>query len=67
MVGHELRTGGAVEADGEQIGVRDGGVERVDRSGRRASCPALDGAGDHDGDALAQFAFELLDREQRRL
>ena len=53
VIRHQVGAGGAVESDGEQIGVGYGGVEGVDGLAGEHRSPALDGAGDHDGDALA--------------
>ena len=59
VVRHQIGTGGAVQADGEQIGVGDGGVEGVDGLAGEHGAPALDGAGDHHRDLDAQFALEV--------
>ena len=55
VVGHELRTGGAVQADREQIGVRDRGVERVGGLAGEHRAHRFDGARDHHRELEAEF------------
>ena len=61
VVRHQIRTGGAVHADGQQIVVGDGGVQCIDRLAAQHGAVAFDGDGGHHGDrnpeiALAAFA-----------
>ena len=67
VVRHQVRTGGAVQADRKQVGMRDRCVERVDGLPGEHRAPAFDGARNHQGNANAQFAFELRDGEHAGL
>ncbi len=67
MIRHQVRAGGAVESDGQKIGMRHGSVEGVDRLAGEHRSPALDGAGNHQRNTGAEFPFEPLHGDQTRL
>ena len=48
VVGHELRAGGAVEPDREEVDVLERGIERLDVLAGEHRAHGLDGAADHD-------------------
>ena len=67
VVGHEIGTGGAVQSDGEQVGVRHRSVERVDglageHRAHRSMVPET-----ITGISQAEFLAHAIDAEQRRL
>ena len=64
VIGHELGTGGAVEADREEFGVGDGGVEGVGCLAAEHGAGSFDSAGDHDGDDVTEFFAKAVDGEQ---
>ena len=64
MVRHELGTGGAVQPDGQQVGVSDGGEQRFGVLAGEHGAHGFDGAGNHDGDFDAGFVRKALDAEQ---
>ena len=67
VVGHELRSGGAVQPDGEQVGGRNRRIESVGRLAGQHRPHRFDGAGDHRRDAHAILFGESFDGQQRRL
>ena len=59
MIGHELGTGGAVEADAEQIDVLERRDERVGGLAGEHRAHGLDRARDHDREFVAEFVEQL--------
>ena len=56
VVGHQVRTGGAVHADAQQVVILDGSVERVDGLAAQHGAGAFDGDAGHHGDIDAEIA-----------
>ncbi len=71
MVGHELRPGGAVQADGNDVGVGQADPQRFGVLPRQHGAHGLDGAADHHrhtaAGGQAEFLIQPLDGQQRRL
>ncbi len=67
VVGHELRSGSAVQADGEQTGVRHRNIKCIDCLPAEHGAGALDGARNHDRNHRARLPHRLLSGEQRGL
>ena len=63
MIGHEAGAGGAVEADGEQVNVFEGCVERLDALPGQHCAHGFDGAADHNGQVRAKFFLRLLESD----
>ena len=64
QVGHELGTGSAVKADGEQAGGLERHPERVGGLPGEHGAHDLNGAGDHDGDLVADVPHDALGRDE---
>ena len=67
VVGHEVRAGGAVEADGEKIALGDRDVHRLDRLSGEHRAHGLDRHRQHDRDDAPGGRTALRDAEERRL
>ena len=64
VVRHELRTGGAIQADRKKVDVRNGTQECVGGLAGEHRAHRLDGPGDHYRNLAAQLAHDTLDSEQ---
>ncbi len=64
VVGHELRAGGAVQADGQQVRMRHRHPECVDGLPGEHGPHRLDGSRNHDRNRVADVAPSLLDAQQ---
>ena len=64
VIRHEIGAGGAVEADGEQIDVGEGGPKGVGGLAGEHGAGGFDGAGDHGGDTDAAFDLEAAEGEE---
>jgi hypothetical protein len=67
VIGHQIRTRRAVHSNGEQIVVGDGSVQSVDRLSAEHGAVSLDGHRSDHGNRNAEFAPQLLNRNQGRL
>ncbi len=63
VVGHELRACGAVQADGEEAQVLEGGVERFNPLAGQHGPHRLDGRAHHQGKIRPQLPLGLLDAD----
>src|SRR6185369_2766839 len=66
VIGHQLRAGGAVEADVEQVGVEERDGERFGVLAAEHGAGGLDGGGDGDGDLPAGVGEGAVDADQGR-
>src|SRR5215472_6617285 len=67
MIGHELRAGGAVESDGEEVEVLQGGIERIHPLPGQHGPHGLDGAADHERQRAPGLRESPLHADGRRL
>ena len=67
VVGHQVRTGGAVHADAQQVVILDGSVERVDGLAAQHGSGPLDGDARHHGNLDSEIALQLFHCHQARL
>ena len=67
VVGHELRTGGAVQPDREQIHVPERRHQSVGRLSGQHGSHRLNGRRDHDRQAVAELVERLSDADERGL
>ncbi len=65
MVGHELRTGGAVQTNRKQIAVCDRSIERIRGLAREHGADRLNRSGNDDGNVASRFAHQPLHAEHR--
>ncbi len=64
MIGHEVRTGGAVEAHPEQVAMRERGVECLDILPAQQSTHRLDGSRHCDRGRQPKFFDRIIDSGQ---
>ena len=64
MIGHQIRTGGAIHSDCQQVVIGDGSVQRIDGLAAEHGAVALDGDGSNHRNRQTQFAAKLLHGQQ---
>ena len=63
MIGHEFGTGGAIQAERKQFDVIERRPERFDALAGEHRAHGFDRCGNHQRDGRADFAAEILNRE----
>ena len=65
VVRHQIRTRGTIHSHGQQIVVRDGGIQRINRLPAQHGAVAFNGDRCHHRNRQPQIAAQLLHRQQR--